>query len=94
MARQHEKDLPDGITGRRGQILNIIGPMMVDFKRELAKMRADGATQAEIETMLAELDERYAFGANVEGELVVAVLREAARLPKQITKASRGRRSW
>ena len=43
-------------------------------------MRADGATESEIEAMLVELEQRYAFGANVEGELVVAVLREAMGL--------------
>lgn len=68
--------------------------MMMDFKLEVAKMRAEGATETEIEAMLTEIEERYAFGDNVEGELVVAVLREAARLPNQITKVRRGRASW
>jgi hypothetical protein len=42
-------------------------------------MRSDGATQAEIDQMLDELDEAYSRDDDAEGRLVVAVLREAAR---------------
>ena len=55
--------------------------MLVAFKREIAKMRSDGATQAEIDQMLDELQEAYSRDANAEGRLVVAVLRQAARQP-------------
>ena len=60
------------------KILNILGPMMVDFKKEIAEMRAEGASETEIETMLNELETHYANDSD-EGKLVVAVLREAAR---------------
>ena len=42
------------------KILNILGPMMVDFKREIDEMRAEGASETEIETMLNELETHYA----------------------------------
>ena len=63
----------------RDHLLQIVQPMLVAFKREIAKMRSDGATQAEIDQMLDELEEAYSRDANAEGRLVVAVLRQAAR---------------
>jgi hypothetical protein len=33
------------ITEHRNQILSILEPMMVDFKREINEMRAEGASQ-------------------------------------------------
>lgn len=65
-------------TDHSYKILNILGPMMVDFKREIVEMRAEGASETEIETMLNELETHYA-NRTPEGKLVVAVLREAAR---------------
>lgn len=65
----------------RDHLLQIVQPMLVAFKREIAKMRSDGATQAEIDQMLDELDEAYSRDDDAEGRLVVAVLREAARQP-------------
>ena len=65
----------------RDHLLQVVQPMLVAFKRELAKMRSDGATQAEIDQMLDELQEAYSRDANAEGRLVVAVLRQAARQP-------------
>jgi hypothetical protein len=65
----------------RDHLLQIVQPMLVAFKREIAKMRSDGATQAEIDQMLDELEEAYSRDANAEGRLVVAVLRQAARQP-------------
>lgn len=65
----------------RDHLLQIVQPMLVAFKREIAKMRSDGATQAEIDQMLDELQEAYSRDANAEGRLVVAVLRQAARQP-------------
>ena len=65
----------------RDHLLQIVQPMLVAFKREIAKMRSDGATQAEIDQMLDELKEAYSRDANAEGRLVVAVLRQAARQP-------------
>jgi hypothetical protein len=62
------------------KILNILGQMMVEFKREINEMRAEGASETEIESMLDELEAHYATD-NAEGKLVLAVLREAARLP-------------
>ena len=72
------------ITEHRKQILNILEPMMVDFKREIKEMRAEGASQTEIEAMLDELDARCSD--NAEGKLVLAVLREAARSPYPISR--------
>lgn len=65
----------------RDHLLQIVQPMLVAFKHEIAKMRSDGATQAEIDQMLDELEEAYSRDANAEGRLVVAVLRQAARQP-------------
>lgn len=65
----------------RDHLLQIVQPMLVAFKREITKMRSDGATQAEIDQMLDELEEAYSRDANAEGRLVVAVLRQAARQP-------------
>jgi hypothetical protein len=67
-------------TEHHYRILNILGPMMVEFKREINEMRAEGASQTEIEAMLDELEAHYAID-NAEGKLVLAVLREAARFP-------------
>ena len=62
----------------RGHLLQIIQPMLAGFKLEIAKMRSEGATQAEIDLMLDEFEEVYADDA--EGKLVMAVLRQAVRL--------------
>ena len=75
------------IIEHRKQIMNIIEPMMVDFKREINEMRAEGASQNEIEAMLDELEACYTRSDNAEGTLVLAVLREAARLLYPITVA-------
>lgn len=72
---------PGGITEHRNQILNILEPMMADFKGEICELRAEGASQAEIDAMLDELEEAYASTDNPEGKLVIAVLREAAQPP-------------
>ena len=63
-----------------GHLLQIIQRMLADFKLEIAKMRSEGATQAEIDLMLDEFEEVYAPDDDAEGKLVVAVLRQAARL--------------
>jgi hypothetical protein len=55
--------------------------MLAGFKLEIAKMRWEGASQAEIDLMLDEFDELYAHDDDAEGKLVIAVLRQAARLP-------------
>jgi hypothetical protein len=65
----------------RGHLLQIIQPMLAGFKLEIAKMRSEGATQAEIDRMLDEFEEVYAADDEAEGKLVMAVLRQAARLP-------------
>jgi hypothetical protein len=65
----------------RGHLLQIIQPMLAGFKLEIAKMRLEGANQAEIELMLDEFEEDYAADDDAEGKLVMAVLRQAARLP-------------
>jgi hypothetical protein len=75
------------ITEHRNQILKILEPMLADFKREINEMRAEGASQTEIEAMLDELEACYARGDNAEGKLVLAVLREAARSPCPIPVA-------
>ena len=64
----------------RCQLLQIIQPMLAGFKLEIAKMRSEGATQTEIDLMLDEFEEAYAADDDAEGKLVMAVLREAARL--------------
>ena len=53
--------------------------MLAGFKLDIAKMRSEGATQAEIDLMLDEFDEVYAPDDDDEGKLVMAVLRLAAR---------------
>ena len=63
------------------RLLQIIQAMLVGFKLEIAKMRSEGATQAEIDFMLDEFEEVYAADDNHEGKLVMAVLRQAARFP-------------
>ena len=65
----------------RGHLLQIIQPMLASFKLEIAKMRLEGATQAEIDLMLDEFEEDYAADDDAEGKLVMAVLRQAAGLP-------------
>jgi hypothetical protein len=55
--------------------------MLAGFKLEIAKMRWEGASQAEIDLMLDEFEEVYAPDDDAEGKLVMAVLREAARRP-------------
>jgi hypothetical protein len=65
----------------RGKILEVLQPMLADFKREIAEMRLAGASQADIDRMLDEFEEAYAADGDVEGELVIAVLRQAAHLP-------------
>jgi len=65
----------------RDHLLQIIQPMLADFKVERAKMRSEGATEADIDLMLDEFAEVYAPEDDAEGKLVMAILREAARLP-------------
>ena len=65
----------------RGHLQQMIQPMLARFKREIATMRSEGATQAEIDLMLDEFEEIYARDDDAEGKLVMALLREAARLP-------------
>ena len=61
------------------RLLQIIQPMLAGFKLDIANMRSEGATQAEIDLMLDEFDEVYAPDDDDEGKLVIAVLRQAAR---------------
>jgi hypothetical protein len=63
----------------RAHLLQIIQPMLADFKLQIAKMRSEGATQAEIDRMLDELEEGYASDDDAEGKLVMAVFRQVAR---------------
>ena len=63
----------------RTPLLQMIQPMLAGFKLEIAKMRSQGATQAEIDLMLDEFEEAYAPDDDDEGKLVIAVLRQAAR---------------
>ena len=65
----------------RDHLMHLVQPMLAGFKLEIAKMRSEGATQAEIDLMLDEFEEVYAPDDDAEGKLVVAVLRQAARLP-------------
>ena len=55
--------------------------MLAGFKLDIAKMRSEGATQTEVDLMLDEFEEVYAADDDAEGKLVMAVLRQAARLP-------------
>jgi hypothetical protein len=59
------------------RLLQIIQPMLAGFKLDIANMRSEGATQAEIDLMIDEFDEVYAH--DDEGKLVIAVLRQATR---------------
>jgi len=65
----------------RDCLLKVIEPMLADFKLEIAKMRSEGATQFDIDLLLDELEEVYAPDDDAEGKLVIAILRQAARLP-------------
>ena len=65
----------------RAHLLHIVQPMLGQFKLEIAKMRAEGATHAEIDLMLDELGELYGLEDDEEGKIIMAVLRQAARLP-------------
>jgi hypothetical protein len=62
-----------------GHLLQRIQTMLVGFKLDIAKMRSEGATQAEIDLMLDELEKVYAPDDDDEGKLVMAVLRQATR---------------
>jgi len=64
----------------RDWLLKVIEPMLADFKLEITKMRSEGATQFDIDLLLDELEEIYAPNDD-EGRLVIAILRQAARLP-------------
>ena len=70
-----------GITEHRNQILNILKSMMADFKGEISELRAEGASQTDMDAMLDEFEEAYAPRNDAEGKLVIAVLREAAQPP-------------
>ena len=70
-----------GITEYCDRILNILKSMMVDFKGAISEFRTEGASQADIDAMLDELEEAYAPSDDAEGKLVIAVLREAAQPP-------------
>jgi len=62
----------------RGHLLELIEPMLKDFKDEVAKLRSAGATQADIDRMLDKFERAYAPEEDDEGKLVVAILRQAA----------------
>ncbi len=64
----------------RDHLLQIIQPMLASFKLEIARMRSEGAAQAEINQMIDELEELYAADDDVEGKLVMELLRQAARI--------------
>jgi len=59
----------------------IIQPMLVAFKQEVANMRSEGATQAEIDEMLDELERVHGRDDKAEGKLIMALLKLAARPP-------------
>jgi hypothetical protein len=62
----------------RSHLLRLIEPMLSDFKNEIAKLRAVGATQADIQHMLDKFERAYAADDDGEGIFVVAILRQAA----------------
>ena len=68
------------------RVLQIVQPMLAGFKLDIADMRSEGATQAEIDLMLDEFDEVYAH--DDEGKFVIAVLRQAARPSCSVVFAS------
>lgn len=53
------------------RLLKIREPMMADFKREFAKMRTAGATEAKIDAMLDRFEEIYGSD-NGDGKLIMA----------------------
>ena len=63
------------------RLLMILETMMADFKSDLAEMRSAGVTQVEIDAMLDAFERIYAPHDDVEGKLVMDVLRHAA-LPR------------
>jgi hypothetical protein len=63
----------------RDPLLQLLAPMLANFKQELRELREAGATQADIEQMLDRFEQTYAEDA--ESRLVVEILRQAARTP-------------
>ena len=63
----------------RDQLLQLLAPMLADFKEEVRELREAGATQADIERMLDRFEQTYAD--DEESRLVVEILRQAARAP-------------
>ena len=60
-------------------LLQLLAPMLANFKQELQELREAGATQADIERMLDRFEQSYV--EDEESRLVVEILRQAARTP-------------
>jgi hypothetical protein len=63
-------------------VLRIIEPILTEFKREVAQRRANGATEAEIEAMLSQIEttNRPVMDAD-QFQYLMSLFREAARAP-------------
>jgi hypothetical protein len=66
----------------RSQLMELARRMFIEFKDEFDALRAEGASQTEIDAIVDEFEELYSPGADAESDLVMAVLRQAARPPK------------
>jgi hypothetical protein len=64
-------------------LLQRVGSMFTDFRIEIANLRAEGATPADIDVMLDQFQSAYATDGGDEAILVIAVLREAAKPPSE-----------
>ena len=60
-------------------LLERVGSMFTDFRIEIANLRAEGATQADIDVMLDQFQSAHATDGGDEANLVIAVLKEAAK---------------
>jgi hypothetical protein len=79
----HGYCLPEaGVDMDRSQLMELARRMFIEFKDEFDALRAEGASQTEIDAIVDEFEELYSPGADAESDLVMAVLRQAARPPK------------
>jgi hypothetical protein len=63
----------------RDHLLQLLAPMLANFKREVQELREAGAKQADIERMLDRFEQNYV--EDEESRLVMEILRQAARTP-------------
>ena len=60
--------------------------LVVEFKKEVAKMREREATDLEIQSMLEFVEQLTHWRGDVDRESLISALRESARPPQQGTE--------